>query len=483
MMTTLRIDPVNAGLDFDEFFSASRLEAVFLEKYSRSLSRGVDRLNGPLFKSKNYKEQFRVASEKCINGTYRFSPYLEVLKPKGRGKLPRMISVPTVRDRVVLYQLNKYIAETFQASGVKGCFARQHISDIVGSLKGERDINDIYIFRTDIKVFYDSILWGKLLFVISGRIRCRRAISLISHALMTPTVPMGCKRAEYKNCKVEKGVPQGLAISNILASIYMKSVDDEMKGLGVEYYRYVDDVFMFGRREKVERAKKKFVELLSDLGLELHDEGSEKSVFQKATESFEYLGYSFLLPKLISVRESSKNGFLSSLAKKFSDHLRNKDRRLKDCSYLDRERLKDIFLLELNDQITGALSKRRCYGWIAYFYKINDMGVLYDIDCAISKMFSRLPDFGRKPPPGLKRVRRAYFEMRYNPQGGYIRDYDKIKTCAEKFKFLKERGLIDPREDVTDEVVSSRFDAYVKRSLLHMSRNEGGAYGSERYNW
>ena len=133
-------------------------------------------------------------------------------------------------------------------------------------------------------------------------------------------------------------------------------------------------------------------------------------------------------------------------------------------------------MLELNDLITGALAKSKCYGWIAYFCKINDMKVLSDIDRTIARMFGRLSDFDRKAPPGLKTVRRAYFEVRYSPEGGYIRNYDKIETFPEKIKFLEQRGLIAPEESLTYEQIDSRFNVYVRRSLLYMSRSEGGVY-------
>lgn len=464
------------NLIFDRLFSPEVLEKVFIEKFSGSLSKGVDRLSGPRFKSGDYRNQLRIASEKCINGVYRFSPYLEVLKLKGRGKAPRVISVPTIRDRVVLHQLNLYIANIFQYSGVVGGFARQHISEIISDLSSMSDIGDTYIYRTDIKVFYDSIDRSELLSVLSRNIECQRAIGLISHALVTPTVPSGCKRTEYQKHKLGVGVPQGLAISNILASIYMKGVDEEMKRLGARYYRYVDDVLIFGNFDEVASARDRFKALLVCLKLELHAEESEKSAFKKATDPFEYLGYSFRLPKLISVRDSSKEKFLRSIVGKFSEYIHNKDRKLKSFAYLDEIRLKEVFLLELNDLITGALAKSKCYGWIAYFCKINDMKVLSDIDRTIARMFWRLTDFDRKVPSGLKTVRRAYFEMRYSPEGGYIRNYDKIKTYPEKIKFLEQRGQIAPEERLTDEQIDSRFNVYVRRSLLYMSRSEGGVY-------
>ena len=160
----------------------------------------------------------------------------------------------------------------------------------------------------------------------------------------------------------------------------------------------------------------------------------------------------------------------------FSDYCRNKERRLRECSYLNEERVRSIFLLELNDKITGAISGSRLYGWIPYYYKINDMTLLCDIDRVVERLFKRLPDFDGRPPKGLKKVRRAYFEVKYSAQGGYIRNYDKVDSRDEKLKFLVERGLIGPLEELTDEQIDSRFENYVRGRLQYMSRDEGGVY-------
>lgn len=71
--------------------------------------------------------------------------------------------------------------------------------------------------------------------------------------------------------------------------------------------------------------------------------------------------------------------------------------------FLRLEKLKEILIADLNEKITGAISENRRYGWIFYFNAINDMSVLYKIDSIIASFFKRLEDFGRIPPPNLKK--------------------------------------------------------------------------------
>lgn len=461
------------SLLFDNLFSAEALESVFKEEFANKSSKGIDRLNGFQFE-KNAKHQLATASAKCLFGTYRFSPFLEVLKTKGRDKNPRLIGIPTIRDRIVLHQLNKFLATLFPERVPKNV-ASTYVREISIDLQGHSPTST-WICGTDIKTFYDSIQRDRLLKVLAKRIRSQSALKLINHALATPTVPRNTRRAKHSDYRTDVGVPQGLAISNILASIYMQEIDDVMPTMGITYYRYVDDVLMYGGHDAVQKA---FVSLRSRLkrrGLGLHSIGSGKSYIQQLSKPFGYLGYSFHWP-LISVRDSTTERFLQSIAAKFSDYTHNKTRRLERFKYLTPERVKEIFVLELNERITGAISHKKRYGWIAYFNQISDLKLLYRIDKAIENMFKRLPDFNYKAPDDLKRLQRAYFEMKFNPQGGYVRDYDRITTRAEMLSLLTERGRVGPEEALTDQQIKDRYEKYLQHILSAMHKDEGELYG------
>lgn len=393
---------------------------------------------------------------------------------KGRDKNPRLIGIPTVRDRVVLHQLNKFLASIYRERVPKNV-ASTYVREISTDLKG-RSPTETWISSTDIKTFYDSIQRDRLLKVLAKKIKSQDALKLIRHALATPTVPKNTRKAKHKDYQVDVGVPQGLAISNILASIYMQEIDDAMPKLGITYYRYVDDVLMYGNHDAVRKAFESLYSRLKRRGLSLHPIGSGKSHLQQLSKPFGYLGYTFHWP-LISVRDSTTERFLQSIAAKFSDYTHNKTRRLDRFKYLTPDRLKDIFILELNERITGAISHKKRYGWIAYFNQISDLKLLHHLDKAIEGMFKRLPDFGCKAPTNLKKLRRAYFEMKFNPQGGYVRDYDKITTRAEMLALLTERGRIGPEDALTDEQLQGRYEKYLQHTLAAMHKDEGGLYG------
>jgi len=458
---------------FRELFKPDVLLEVYLEKFTNAASKGVDRLNGFQY-SKHVAIDVVVASKKCLSGTFRFSPYLENLKVKGRGKPPRLIGIPTIRDRLVLHQLNKVLAVAFPEC-VPRNIANHYVRTIAIDLASKVPAST-YICGCDIKTFYDDIQRNRLFILLEKRLGCPEAMSLVRHALLTPTVSKNARRSQYKNFMTDRGVPQGLAISNILASIYLHEVDDAMAKMEVTYFRYVDDVLMYGDEASVRKAHRSLGARLRYRGLSLHSVGSGKTYIGPLSIPFGYLGYYFAWPK-VTVRESTIERLLQTLSAKFSDYIHNKERRLQKFKYLTPERAAEIFLLELNERISGAISAERRYGWIAYFSQINDLTLLHRLDHTVSRMFERLADFDHQSPDGLKTFRRAYFEMKFNPMGNYVRNYDIIGTRAEKLNFLLERGRIAPGEALSDDEINTRFDTYRRHVLSTMHSDEGVMYG------
>jgi hypothetical protein len=233
---------------------------------------------------------------------------------------------------------------------------------------------------------------------------------------------------------------------------------------------------MYGDHAQVHAAFKSLAGRLKRRGLGLHPLNSGKSQIQLLSQPFGYLGYVFE-GKTITVRDSTVERFIQSIAAKFSDFKHNKARRLDKFKYLNEERLKEIFLLELNERITGAIKESKRYGWIAYFSQITDLSLLHQLDHSIRGLFSRLDEFDNILPAELRNLRRAYWEMKFNPHGGYIRDYDKIVTRAQKLDFLVVRGRVGPAEALTDEQIDARFDNYVQHNLAAMLADEGAVYG------
>lgn len=465
-----------SSLIFKQLFSADSLEQTFREHFQTTRTRGVDRLTGPQFARSSVIELARV-SEKVLGGAYKFTPYAEVLRTKGRGKAPRLIGIPTVRDRVVLYQVNRFLSEIYPAQ-VPRNLAKKTVASIVESLKKPDCMGDeTWVCSTDIKTFYDSIDRVRLIKVLQRSVDCDVALRLIDRAILTPIVTRGSQRTAYAGFKRSLGVPQGLSISNILAAIYLMDVDGPMIQLGVKYWRYVDDVLMIGRRDDVAYSFESLRRRLRRRSLELHSLGSEKTVLKPVKSEFNYLGYRFAWPK-ITVKGEAVDRYLVGIAAMFSKFVQSKFEKIRVYAYLSEERLRDIFILELNDRIAGAISGRRRYGWVAYYNGINDLTLLKSMDHSISQMFRRLSEFDKKAPANLKKLSRAYYEMKYRPLGGYARNYDLIVTIAHKIQFLEARGLVAPDMNLDDAEVERIFSRYRRSLIDSMQEDEGSFYGA-----
>lgn len=458
---------------FKKLFSRRSLFEVYTEKFSKAAAKGIDRINGMQY-SNRARQELKKTSEKCLNGTFRFTPYLEKLKSKGRGKKPRVISIPTIRDRVVLKQLNVFLCEVFPECVPKS-IASTYIRSVADDLKDAMP-DEVYVCSCDIEGFYDNIDKARLEYILRKRIRSKGALSLIVHSLLTPTTSDNVnKKLRKKFFDYEKGVPQGLSISNILAAIYLFSVDEEMRKFNVSYFRYVDDVLMYGKYEEVNSAYKSLRRRLKYRGLNTHPPSSPKTHLGFLSESFGFLGYVFK-GNVITVRDSTVESFMKSIASRFSDHLHNKAKRLKKYTHLTSDDLDEVFLEELNDKLTGAISDKKRYGWVAYYSNINDLSLLHKIDFITSEMFKRLADFDNCPPLGLKKLARAYYEMKFSPHRGYIRDYDQIKTTKQKAEFLYQRGRVAKDERLTKEQVEERYERYKAKILASMHADEGEVY-------
>lgn len=447
-------------------FTIKSLKEIYSKKIKLNKTKGVDRLNGIQFERQS-KQQIKVIHEKCLAGTYKFSPYLELLRSKGREKFPRILAIPTVRDRIVLCALKEILFEIF-SDAVQRELANTYIYNISDYMK-DKDPSNVGIFRADIQDFYPSIDRSILMKILNSRIKSNKILTLIKRAIETPIVPQNYRKIDFDKYLEDKGIPQGLSVSNILASIYLIEVDKFMKSY--TYFRYVDDILIFTTKCELTKAEEDLKTKIKELKLSFND---DKTSSIMGNEEFEYLGYRFAFPK-VTVRQSPVERFLNSITAKFSKYIHTRNIRLKK---FDKDQLKRMFILGINEKITGAISGDKRYGWIFYFSAINDLSVLHKLDKIVASLFGRLVDFNESPPADLKKLSRAYYEAKYSPTSGYTYNYNNNETVTAKSNFLIERGKLDPSEVKSkspEEIIA--FYEYVKqKNLSELQRDDAHVY-------
>ena len=451
---------------FRSAFGKRSIKKAYIDKIGKTGTRGIDGIGLKKF-NQILKQELEIISSKCKRGTYKFSPYVEKLFSKGRNKKPRVISLPTIRDRIVLYLLKEILHQIFPDC-VNRKIPNVNVREIKNFLNSSNK-NQLSYFKTDLKSFYDSIDIGILTEILKTRIKSNRLLNLLVGAIKRPTVPKSYQRKNLSEFRRKKGIPQGLAISNILANIYLQEVDKYLNALGVAYFRYVDDILIFSEKENITSVVNKTKRCLKKKCLTLNADKTEINPF---TVSFVFLGYKFSYAS-ISVRKSSVERFIKSIAAKISIYKYNSEKLLKNCSWITEENHKKVFIEDLNEKITGAYNENKRYGWLFYFIEIDDISLLYKLDKIIKSFFRTLPSFRFSSPPELKSLVKAFFKAKYEVCDDYIHNYDKYKTLQEKFDYLCKRGLMNPAIKYGEEEISAFFDSKKRKNLSHLELDVG----------
>lgn len=208
---------MNAARYFRRYFSSNRLKNIYSDKIKYRATVGMDRITPAAFENK-LDENVRLISQKVLSGKYKFTRYREVLISKGRGKEPRVISIPTIRDKLALSAYHQFLQSSFGAT-IQEPLLHTIVGDITQEVLSGRFNGYVKI---DITHFYASIDHRLLLKKVKKKIRKAEAIHFLEEAVSTETIARvgSAPQRGKNNC----GVPEGLSISNILADIYLSDL-------------------------------------------------------------------------------------------------------------------------------------------------------------------------------------------------------------------------------------------------------------------
>lgn len=437
---------------FRDHFSHTYLSEVIDTYLSPSTARGVDGVNYDRFLDARESE-IKLISERALAGSYKFSPFRQKLIIKDAKSPPRQVSIPTIRDKVALRALNNFLSEVFNSD------RPQHTHPVVSaairsiSLATTSDA----IIKLDVRSFYDDINHALLMKSLRKKIRSNEPLRMIEEAIATPT---GVAKKEKVVNNV--GVPQGLSISNILASIYMSSIDVKYQSiLGLAYHRYVDDILCIAPAAD---AGEFYSNISRDLKikkkLRVHALGSGKSVISPISDRIDYLGYSFH-GGVVAVRKSTEKKIMSSLM----NIIHGADQSNKERS-----------IWRLNLRVSGCRLNGSNIGWMFYFSQINDLNLLARLDAQIRKAIcARL---GENDYKNCKRFIKAYHEVKYRFNSSkYHYNFDSFDRAA--MAELLNRvfpGRFPNLNEKTEKDVRRIFNRVITREVREMERDTLGGF-------
>lgn len=442
-------------MTFPEFLSSIDFLSVYTQKILPKRGGGRDNLSPETYR-KTFEKELDWLKEKLADGSYRFSPYKEKLVLKGKGKNPRVLSVPSVRDRFVLSVLNGYISSEIGFSYMIPNLYIKKIQEF--TTKARESVDNIYFFKTDISSFYDNINHSVLISSLADKID-GIALKLVIRAITTPTIS-----DSMESFMVNKvGVPQGLSISNILSAVYVDKFHKDMERRFVDclFLRYVDDIIVLSTKPvDAER-------IISD-GIRTHNLNlqltASKTISGKIEDGFEYIGY-YIKGDTISVKKKNKDKFSNRLVKRCT-LLRKQfeDPSLRPRFATDDKEFLDYAETDLNLMISGFRVGNHNYGWISYFQRINDLPLLYQFDRLIKKKLGKDMLSSISPNPLVN----TYFNLKDNSSESLLIDFDAVTDRGSKIAYLLKFGYL--RNPVTTDIGNEEIDRLFRKMISNLQK-------------
>ncbi|QQK64907.1 RNA-dependent DNA polymerase [Cobetia sp. cqz5-12] len=428
--------------DFHDYFSYENLKNIFLEDVKLSNVMGVDNITPAVFE-RELEGNIKLIERKVIDGTYRFTRYKEKVISKGAKKLPRVVYIPTIRDRITLKALNQFLQRRL-GNKTKQSIPQNVTRDIKKSLT-KKEYN--WVVKLDISNFYPSIRHEELKKRLRRFIRDDNIISLIDKAI---------SRASDVIAGHKVGVPQGLSISNILSAIYLRNLDSNFQSsTSVFYRRYVDDIFILCNKDESEAHINYISNHCKKTGLKVYTpEGNpEKSTSCRITNNFSYVGYVYEAEsegyRNITARKSSKQKLIDSLTGIYTAYASSRN--------------KSIPLLKwrLDLRITGCISENKGKGWLFFFSEINDLQLLHELDLLIKRLNKRF-----KVDMRNKSFVRAWHEINYNRwRNNYFPNFDRFDHTHMRMVIALYRNCNPEDLKLSDKEVAKIFNNIKRREV------------------
>lgn len=260
-------------------------------------NKGAPGIDGETFEDieqqgvESYLAQIRT---ELLDRTYRPQKLRKQEIPKDGGKV-RILSIPTVRDRIVQGALKLILEPIFEADFKPGSYgyrpkrtAHQAIERVAKAIVHRKT----KVIDLDLSAYFDTVRHHLLLGKVAKRVNDDDVMRLLNLMLKAAG---------------NIGVPQGGVISPLLSNIYLSEVDAMLekakevtrrgKYVYVEYARFADDLVIlvdgFPQHEWLVKAiQRRLREEFAKLEVKINEEKS-RTVDLEVGESFSFLGFDF----------------------------------------------------------------------------------------------------------------------------------------------------------------------------------------------
>ena len=264
------------GYLYDDICSMDNLR----EAHKRA-SRGKRHYREVIMVDSNPDEYLEQIREMLVKKTFKNSPYITMTRNE-YGKVREISKLPYFPDRIIHHAImnvvepiweSQLIADTW--ASIKGRGVHKGVRRIKSAMQDVR--NTQYCLKLDVRKFYPSIDNEIIKRIIRIKIKDVNLLWLLDEIIDS-----------------SKGLPIGNYLSQILANLYLSTLDHWVKeSLGVKYYfRYCDDMVLLARD------KQSLHEIRLSIGSYLTNElnlslKSNWQVFPVDVRGVDFLGYRF----------------------------------------------------------------------------------------------------------------------------------------------------------------------------------------------
>ena len=322
----------------------------------------------------NKEDKILSISKRLQEGTYQFSPYRAVLIPKSKGKF-RPLQIPEVSDRVVIKAIAIELEEHFKELLEKSRGLSFAYQKGLGVKEAVEKINEYcqngysYVLEADLINFFGTVDKDSLLNdVVFKGLSDTTINTLIQQALNQSIGNLDSFNVEQKKYfeNIDKGIPQGNALSPLLSNIFLSPFDLRLKDKGFKLVRYADDfVIMCTSEKECEEAYIECCTVLEELNLNIHklEEGGKTRIvnFNKH-DTMDFLSVTF-----------DGNVFYPSFAN--VERLKSKIRDV--CNGKDKYCVSTL-LIKIKNKLDG---------WVSAFYYTDIQRYSSEIDAFINRQF------------------------------------------------------------------------------------------------
>lgn len=245
----------------ERIFTPGNLRQAWLRVKANRGAAGVDGMTIAQFPAFARQHWEKIRS-RLMAGTYHPAPVRRVFIPKPNGDL-RPLGIPTVLDRVIQQAIAQILTPVFDphfSTHSYGFRYGKRAHQAVRSVQETEAAGYSYAVDCDLKSFFDTVKFDRLMRLLACRIADKRVLRLIGAYLRA-----GVKLEDGKVEATTQGVPQGGPLSPLLANIMLDPLDKELERRGLRFARYADDFLVLVKSlraaQRVMQSISRFVEV------------------------------------------------------------------------------------------------------------------------------------------------------------------------------------------------------------------------------